>query len=336
MKKIRTFFCFFIGILYPFLAQSLELGVTPFENQRRHQQDGLGYYIQYRLESSLRQQAGLTIKPLSYLRLWQFNIKHATAESRVKATPFYLISGSYQKVFNSFYLQIKLSDHLGTELATESMEVAYSDFEKNLDRLLRKVTRSLKVKWSPDQNLIPYSSKILPFFRVREYLYKVDVKISPGIFYDCYALLDLYPSKSFKQDLVEALIIYSRLKLQSEGARYLALAESWTRQFIKMSDQDSTLKAYLAEIFYLKEYKTEFIKQLALSAIEADPAQNALAYLLLCLIEDPRGEESEQYLKKMDEINPWIIPNSLSDKVQFQHGILTPYLTQRVYPEEGH
>ena len=338
MKKFRVYICFFIGILLPFVGHSTELGVFPFENQRNNsQQNWLGYYIQYRLESSLFQQTGLIIKPLSFLRLWQFNANNSDTPpaSDLNPKPFFLISGSYQKVFDTFYLQVNLTDNLKNVIKSKEIEIPFKDLDKELDHLLADICGSFVKKWNIESKELLFSADMQPLFELREYLYKPGIEISPDLFYCIYSLMDKYPSIIFKRDLIKGLLVFSRLNLNNNGTRYLNLAESWIRKFLKEEEKDSFLNAYLAEIFYLKDFDKAFIEKLSLSAIKFDSTTNALPYLLLSLTKGLTAVESEGYLKKLDEINPWIIPEDHSDKVQFQHGILTHYIIENFNQASG-
>lgn len=331
MKKIRVIICFFIGILSPFIIHGLTLGVLPFENQRSNtQQDWFGYYIQYRLESRLVQQTGLTIKSLPFLRLWEFNTRLYKNDPALNLNlpPFYLISGSYQKVFDSFYIQINLMDHLNKVVKSKEIEIKFKEIDSELDQVLVDICDPIIQNWNTENSGISFSPDMQPLFKLREYLYKPRGEISPDLFDTVYLVLDQYPAIAFKHNLIEGVLIFSRLNLRNTGTRYLGLAENWARKFLKETPKDSLLNAYLAEIFYLKDFTSPFVEKLSLSAIELDSNRSALPYLLLCLVKGITTAESEGYLKKLDEINPWIIPRDPSDSVQFQHGILTHFIIE--------
>lgn len=333
MKTHRVFFYLLIGILFPFIVSGHEVGVLPFENQRNNaQQNWLGYYMQYRLESGLSQQPGLTIKPLSWLRLWRFNIESAQKTPHPESTSrkFHIISGSYQKVFNMMYVHLTLKDSHGNMLATEETDFLLMDVNERLDQMLMRlyhtIGKKLELKRTED---FTFSNEISPFFNLRHFLFAPDVKVSSDLFYTAKLRLKQYPVTAFRQDLIESLIIFSRLKVEKGGARYLDLAESWTRKFLKKDEKNVRLKGFLAEIFYFKEAGKSFVRKLSETAINNDPNFD-LPYLLMCLINGIATDESEEYLKRLEQINPWIIPKDRSETVQFQHGILTDHIIKSV------
>jgi len=317
---------FLFFLLFPQVLCCAELvGVLPFVNQRVGNQsnDWLGFYIQARVESNLRQDTDWQFHTLSVLRLWNGESIPPVA---ISAQNSILISGSFQRVLQTGYIISKISRQNNSKHSQRSFEFYFTD--KNLDSIIDQLSQKLG-KWIQSDFKtgkpvhFPQSdiSGIKDYFEYRRIMYEPESL--PQIRHTL-QLLDLIESRNSCEmavDTAEGMLILSQDLAGIEQTSLLKKVEWLLKKTIKGCKKNARLISLLAETFYFKKDSVDWIRKTALEAVDVN-AQDDLGYALLALIADSGSSEEIKNRSALQQINPWICQPYKEGMAQFQKGIL--------------
>jgi len=310
------------------------VGILPLSNQRSTPgEDWLGHYFQARIQSFLQLNSDWTFHSQESLRLWYYKSKpQLTSPAPINRFTTLFIHGDYQKVIDlvSVTLSVTKFDLKSGEIITDQFQkdFLFDQLENEVDQLALKlgqwVSPDFKFRERPGypkfkqvnhQNLmalsaIMFAPKVMP---------ETGLVLS---LMDDSRILDQPESLSI---LSEAMILLSQNMNDKDKVYFQNQVDKNLRAALRVFPNHSNLLALFAEnMFFMKKDKA-LVNQAAKSAILSD-INNELAYLLFSLSENSKNTDKAESLHYMKEINPWLWPDSTSDAIQFQKGILTSKL----------
>ena len=263
--------------------------------------------------------------------MWRFKSQSATSKPNSDST--LLISGSFRQVIDYGTITVSAVRPGKTPVLLGKATVNFerADLDRGIDEIALRAGRWIDPAFRlVEADIAPKlgDPKVALFFRLR---HQMEL---PNTLPDTALVLDLIETETEGVSaeaiaaLVESMIVLSQIMEESDRKFLLQKSEAILRRSLLRHKENASLLSLFAEVFYLAEKENILVRKLALDALFADPL-NDLAAVIQALrngLGSPAGRES---LKRLHTINPWLMPNSDKDAVQFQKGILTKRLLLR-------
>ena len=310
------------------------VGILPLSNQRLNPaEDWLGYYFQARMQSFLQLNSDWRFHSHESLRLWHFKSKpQRSSPTPINNFTTLIIQGDFQKVLDLVSVSISITkfDLESSEVITDifQKDFLFEQLENEVDQLALKlgqwVSPEFKLMNRPDypkykqtnhQNLMALSAILFAPKKIPETGLVLSLLKDPKILNDPEAL----------SILSRAMLILSQNVNEKDGLYFQNQIDKHLRAALRNYPKNSDLLALFAENMLLMNGDKTLVNQVAKTAILSDD-NNELAYLIFSLSEKRENTDRTEALQYMKEINPWLWPETTSDAIQFQKGILTSKL----------
>lgn len=296
------------------LAGSLVL--APLVNQRPSGQHGwVGLYLVERLHARLQGQTGISLRSIELGRL-------AEAKRQDPGTDA-VIWGNFQRVGDQVFA--KFSVKAGRTNFAVELTSPLAELEPQLDQLASGVMAKLGLAYLAGEAPAfpqwqqPRHQRIL---QLRQASFTAPQPEDQ--WKDLVAEVGAYGVERELLLLAEVMLISGKAVAEDSRARHYAKVERLLKAGLERFPKSASLKALLAEAFYLMQTYSSWVEKTAEEAAKADPT-NEVAWLMLALSRGPSTGGGREALLKLDALSPWIWPMK-TDEVFFQAGLLNKEL----------